>query len=421
MRPPVFLILLVLLAGSAAATLQLNPNTIGEMKATAQLHATVDINGNTTAQDRLEIRMLTFSDDEHQHTTDRSDKLVIKDKTLEPTYETKNNSRYALYTVSNLAQYGQEFRIDIYSNATIETTTSFLLNTDYNLATPITENTEFLKPSAYIETDDPALIAKTNIQFQSDSQLETIRQITDWMHDNITYDFENYYNGVWSAKQTYENRAGVCDEFANLSAAFLRIKGIPTRYVAGISFDGTRFGNHGWLESFLPGTGWIPIDTTYGEAGYLDAMHIAVGKANDTNNLQNLAITTTSSHALTVSAILQDPYIDTNNLTYQTIQKLTQIRIQTPGKIGSRQPFQIKTVLTNQTNHPLIVPLELSLHPDFEYTHKTKQILLAANGQTAIDWNAVSPANAQLGYLTTYELRLSAPDQTVDANLVIDP
>ena len=56
---------------------------------------------------------------------------------------------------------------------------------------------------------------------------------------------------------------GVCQDFAHLMIAILRSFGIPTRYVSGyIHRPGQESHSHAWVESWLPGIGWVGVDPT---------------------------------------------------------------------------------------------------------------------------------------------------------------
>ncbi|MBS3061249.1 MAG: transglutaminase domain-containing protein [Candidatus Diapherotrites archaeon] len=421
MRVTAVLLTVLFFTATACAQLEINPNTVGEMKAHVQMHVSGGFSGDLTSQDTMTIKLLTFQNYPGQTVEQNSEKLVIQNQTIEPRYETIEGNRYAVFELKNLVQYLQDPSFDIYSDAIIKTRARFALHQDYNLTRPMTENTEFILPSDYIESDDATLSAKVQLEFQSASELETIRHITEWVHENIAYDYGTYYNGVWSARQTYENRAGVCDEFANLTAAFLRIKKIPTRYVTGISFDGQRFGNHGWTESYLPGTGWIGVDATYGEAGYLDAMHVALGKTTDTNQLKNVLIFTTSVNGIDVTASLQDPYVDLNSLEFQTISNLVVLRFIQHPRAGLNQNIQFQAELTNLTDSTIIIPAELALHPDFSISQGSKQILLLPNEKKTVSWTATTPKTGKPGYITTYGVRLALPDQTIESKIEIRP
>ena len=66
-----------------------------------------------------------------------------------------------------------------------------------------------------------------------------------------------------------ESRQGVCQDFAHIMIALTRRIGIPCRYVSGYLFhkagEKTRSiegATHAWVETLLPGLGWVGIDPT---------------------------------------------------------------------------------------------------------------------------------------------------------------
>jgi transglutaminase-like putative cysteine protease len=66
-----------------------------------------------------------------------------------------------------------------------------------------------------------------------------------------------------------ESRQGVCQDFAHIMIALTRRIGIPCRYVSGYLFhkagDKTRSAEgatHAWVETLLPGLGWVGLDPT---------------------------------------------------------------------------------------------------------------------------------------------------------------
>lgn len=66
-----------------------------------------------------------------------------------------------------------------------------------------------------------------------------------------------------------ESRQGVCQDFAHIMIGLTRPIGIPCRYVSGYLFhkagDKTRSAEgatHAWVETLLPGLGWVGLDPT---------------------------------------------------------------------------------------------------------------------------------------------------------------
>lgn len=74
------------------------------------------------------------------------------------------------------------------------------------------------------------------------------------------------------AEFLFEKKAGYCEYFATAAAVLLRAQGIPTRYVKGVVVrPERRVGGHyvvresdahAWVETWLPGEGWVEADPT---------------------------------------------------------------------------------------------------------------------------------------------------------------
>ena len=66
-------------------------------------------------------------------------------------------------------------------------------------------------------------------------------------------------------------RRGVCQDFAQLEIACLRVMGIPARYISGYLETDPPPGkprlagadaSHAWISFYCPGKGWIDVDPT---------------------------------------------------------------------------------------------------------------------------------------------------------------
>ena len=93
--------------------------------------------------------------------------------------------------------------------------------------------------------------------------------------------------------QVLAQRAGVCQDFAHLMIAALRLHGVPARYVSGYLLTRPARGgpalvgadaSHAWVQVWCPGTpgvgadGWLDLDPTNACVPALEHVRLAVGR-----------------------------------------------------------------------------------------------------------------------------------------------
>jgi transglutaminase-like putative cysteine protease len=90
-----------------------------------------------------------------------------------------------------------------------------------------------------------------------------VQAICDFVHQHITFGYQNA-RSTRTALEAYEERIGVCRDYAHLAIAFCRCMNIPARYING------HLGDIGvpildpmdfsaWIEVFLGGR-WMTFD-----------------------------------------------------------------------------------------------------------------------------------------------------------------
>ena len=91
--------------------------------------------------------------------------------------------------------------------------------------------------------------------------LGRVQAIQDWIHGNIRYK-PGSTDANTSAQQVFEQRAGVCRDFAHLGITFCRALNIPARMVVGyVWFDDPPQDFHALFEAWLDGH-WVLFDPT---------------------------------------------------------------------------------------------------------------------------------------------------------------
>ena len=173
-------------------------------------------------------------------------------------------------------------------------------------------------------------IINTAYAIKGDEQnvLQILLSIAKWFEDNMIYSSE--LSVPRSVSQTFADRAGDCDDQANLYVAFCRILGIPAYTTIGpiyspgvttesednLRFNLTNAAWHGWAMAYLPGNGgqWVPVDLTFFSGAIMVNGHIR------STDLMQLTITDLMRH-ITGSAIVHWDtleYYYIRNLDYVT-------------------------------------------------------------------------------------------------------
>jgi transglutaminase-like putative cysteine protease len=97
------------------------------------------------------------------------------------------------------------------------------------------ENLVFLLGSRYCETD---LLSQTAWQLFSGMApgYPRVQAICDYVHNHIVFDYQNA-RATRSAAEVFNERSGVCRDYAHLAIAFCRCMNIPARYCTGYLSD----------------------------------------------------------------------------------------------------------------------------------------------------------------------------------------
>ena len=123
------------------------------------------------------------------------------------------------------------------------------------------ETLVFLLGSRYCDTD---LLSDTAWQlFQSTPPgWARVQAICDWVHNHIRFDYQSA-RPTRTAWEAYNERIGVCRDYAHLAIAFCRCMNIPTRYCTGYLGDigmppPYAIGDFAaWMEVYLGGRWYI--------------------------------------------------------------------------------------------------------------------------------------------------------------------
>lgn len=125
---------------------------------------------------------------------------------------------------------------------------------------------QYLLGSRYCETDHLSNIA-WGLFGHIPAGWQRVRAIVDFVHRHLTYGYE-HARATRTAYEAYNERVGVCRDFAHLAVALCRCMNIPARYCSGYLGDigveplDVPMDFHAWFEAYLGGT-WHSFDARH--------------------------------------------------------------------------------------------------------------------------------------------------------------
>jgi len=141
----------------------------------------------------------------------------------------------------------------------------------------------FTEPELHIESRNPQIVELSkHLSEGKDTPCDQVRAFYDYIGDNLLYT----YNGAsWGAQAALGEMGSDCTEYSSLLIALSRAAGIPARYKEGLyhiggDTDGLARQEHAWVEVYLPGSGWTPLDPTLGRSSLTRDEHFAHATAN---------------------------------------------------------------------------------------------------------------------------------------------
>ncbi|MDX9864373.1 MAG: transglutaminase-like domain-containing protein [Anaerolineaceae bacterium] len=208
-------------------------------------------------------------------------------------------SDYAVVTDENKNEFALFWFYDMQPGDSVPVTIEYEVTVnalDYNLSTCSGETLQsFTNAEQYLEVDNSEISTTADILTRdAATDCAAVHNIYTYVIDSMEY--AGYMPGDMGALSAHQTGSGDCTEYADLMIALTRAAGIPARFVEGVAYSWDGYYDesqtkHDWLEVYLPGSGWVPMDPTWGEndadtyfAG-VSADHIIVTKGRNLSTL----------------------------------------------------------------------------------------------------------------------------------------
>lgn len=142
---------------------------------------------------------------------------------------------------------------------------------------------DFLQATPYVGLDVGVLRLAQEAASGAEDAWEAVLAMSGFVHREFSYDSSATTSNTTLA-EVLVHRRGVCQDFAHVLLGLCRSMGIPARYVSGYLHVGDEAGwrgnlaTHAWIEVFLPGHKWLPLDPTNNRPADQHHIKVAVGR-----------------------------------------------------------------------------------------------------------------------------------------------
>ncbi len=271
MRPHVlFILLLILPIVSAAETF--DPRGTSYLEANYSIQGTITVNPTSDTVSYVSAKLYAYPKE--------TEALHISEIKTSPQATFSGDGEQASYVFEWRNLEAGNYYYDLSANIK---NSNYLPKVYKKIKFPFEVPSDLKKytiPTEKTESGDAEIKATANeLAAGEDDAYRIMFKIAGWVHSNVDYD-ESAWQGVASAKDVLRTKRGVCDEYTNLYMALMRSIGFPARYKVGSVYTNipsvNDFQYHAWAEVWLPDAGWVPVDTTFAEYGWLDPTHIEV-------------------------------------------------------------------------------------------------------------------------------------------------
>ncbi|MBU1441716.1 MAG: transglutaminase family protein [Gammaproteobacteria bacterium] len=155
---------------------------------------------------------------------------------------------------------------------------------------PFDPASEFTFASRYVPRHDEFAVYARQTFVAGRPIFDALMDLTLRIHEDFEYDAKSTQVST-PAVEALAQRRGVCQDFAHIMIACLRMTGLPARYVSGYLLTQPPPGrprlvgadaSHAWVSAYLPGAdgpgAWTEFDPTNGRQPGEDYVTLAIGR-----------------------------------------------------------------------------------------------------------------------------------------------
>ena len=127
------------------------------------------------------------------------------------------------------------------------------------------------RPPHIVFTDSIKEISRRIVGNETDPW-QKMRKIFEWVDSTFPWAGAREYSTLDNIPQyVLENGHGDCGQVTLLFMTLARYNGIPARWQSGFNMQPGSLNMHDWSEFYIEGTGWIPMDQSFGIKTFSDS------------------------------------------------------------------------------------------------------------------------------------------------------
>ncbi len=136
---------------------------------------------------------------------------------------------------------------------------------------------DFMQASAFVDTSPETWRLAVDAVQDEDDVWQCALRLMGFVKTHLTYQ-SNSTHVHTHVRDVLAEKRGVCQDFAHVMLGLCRSLQIPALYVSGYLATETASATHAWVEVYVPGKGWQPLDPTHNRQPDETYVKIAVGR-----------------------------------------------------------------------------------------------------------------------------------------------
>lgn len=247
----------------------------------------------------------------------------------------------------------------------------------------------YTKESDYVKISSEIKTKAEELRGNSNDTYEIIANVVNWIYQNIKYD-KAYVDPTMDSEFVMREKKGVCDEFSHLTIAMLRHLNIPSRIIVGYVHSGEFWGPHAWTEVWIPNYGWIEVDSTFSELGWLDGTHLRISHGIDQKQVTDSFSTTAPFDLKNLRLYRNQNYVFKRTDAFEP--PVTAELIVPVSPVEQGQLINVTAKISNPTNNHLFLPVRLKPSQELILFNPSLQLLhIPPNTNITHDWSIQFP------------------------------